>query len=282
MDFIDDLYNKRPNHLLYHYTSQAGLLGILLKKEIWASKVHYLNDSEEFRYAYKRLKDRLKKRKGEPFDEIPRWVENEYVNIFVCSFTKEGDLLSQWRAYCPPGGGYGIGFKSKYLCSCAEHGQFELGKCIYDQKIQDGLIDDLLDRTLEYYKKNGASGWEGMSGPMKVQFYRLACLFKHRTFYEEQEWRLVSPAKPLIQYCNDRVSFREGKSMIVPFYGLPLIGGKDSDCVQVSEIIIGPTPHPELARHSIWGILSKIDSQLITDLLLEEKVRNSQIPYRAW
>jgi hypothetical protein len=43
-----ELATDSPPPILYHYTSQDGLLGILDSKSIWASKVQYLNDEQEF------------------------------------------------------------------------------------------------------------------------------------------------------------------------------------------------------------------------------------------
>ena len=37
----------KPEGLLYHYTTQKGLLGILDKKCIWATHLRYLNDTSE-------------------------------------------------------------------------------------------------------------------------------------------------------------------------------------------------------------------------------------------
>src|SRR6266404_158808 len=36
---------------LYHYTTQAGLLGIAKDKAIWMTDIRHLNDSTEFEYA---------------------------------------------------------------------------------------------------------------------------------------------------------------------------------------------------------------------------------------
>ena len=36
-----------PEGLLYHYTTQHGLLGILKQKCIWATHIRYLNDTSE-------------------------------------------------------------------------------------------------------------------------------------------------------------------------------------------------------------------------------------------
>lgn len=37
--------------LLYHYTSQHGLLGILGSQAVWATNTHFLNDPTEFVHA---------------------------------------------------------------------------------------------------------------------------------------------------------------------------------------------------------------------------------------
>ena len=36
---------------------------------------------------------------------------DKYYETYICSFSENGDLLSQWRGYCPDGEGYAIGFK---------------------------------------------------------------------------------------------------------------------------------------------------------------------------
>ena len=37
--------------LLYHYTTLDGLLGILDKRELWATGISYLNDTFEYKAA---------------------------------------------------------------------------------------------------------------------------------------------------------------------------------------------------------------------------------------
>jgi len=41
--------------LLYHYTTQEGLLGILEKASIWATHYRYLNDASEGQIVLKLL-----------------------------------------------------------------------------------------------------------------------------------------------------------------------------------------------------------------------------------
>jgi hypothetical protein len=43
---------SRPEpKLLYHYTTQAGFMGIFKEKAIWATHTQYLNDRSEYSHA---------------------------------------------------------------------------------------------------------------------------------------------------------------------------------------------------------------------------------------
>ena len=57
MSAIEKLLSQRPSAILYHYTSPAGLLGIVKSRSLWASGIHYLNDSSEYRHAVGVLQD---------------------------------------------------------------------------------------------------------------------------------------------------------------------------------------------------------------------------------
>jgi hypothetical protein len=53
---------------LYHYTSIQGVEGIIKSKAVWATVMHFLNDSKEWLYALdlvrRNLNGRLGQRKG--------------------------------------------------------------------------------------------------------------------------------------------------------------------------------------------------------------------------
>src|ERR1700684_352024 len=51
-----------PDRIVYHYTSQRGLIGILTTKKIWATSIRYLNDSMEFAYTLDLMKAYLDSR----------------------------------------------------------------------------------------------------------------------------------------------------------------------------------------------------------------------------
>jgi hypothetical protein len=93
--------------ILYHYTSADGLCGIVESRAVWASIIHFLNDAEEFQYAISIEQELLKERGSAEASEVLSTFLDWITSANVCAFslTAEGDLLSQWRAYCPASGG---------------------------------------------------------------------------------------------------------------------------------------------------------------------------------
>jgi len=122
--------------ILYHYTTQQGLLGILQSETLWLTNLRYLNDSSEFIYpinlAKQYLEDRIKLLETTGFLSGPSALGSssnnrnlyEHLNIldnfnaiplYICSFSREGDQLGQWRGYCNNESGFSIGFDYKKL-----------------------------------------------------------------------------------------------------------------------------------------------------------------------
>lgn len=66
----------------------------------------------------------------------------------------------------------------------------------------------------------------------------LASYFKHPSFSEEKEWRLIVK----LDYAPDEdIKFREGKTYLIQYIELPF------DFSFLSSIVIGPTSNKELA-----------------------------------
>lgn len=259
--------------ILYHYTTQEGLLGILNQKALWATKIHFLNDSSELTSPLKDAKDILSKLEKEKsgkehdlilmmLDDIDSW---ESVNICVCSFSQEGDRLSQWRAYGAPGSAYSIGFDPQELSEKAATHLFVLRKCKYFTPVeQKEFIADFITNTIT----NGMSG--DRIGDFIGKFLNLVSTIKNKGFEEEVEWRLVS-YQPVMS-SDKNFNFRPGKSMIIPYYSLPI----NLSCI--TEIIIGPSPHPELVKDAVGGLIHKYNLKLLKNW----KINLSAIPYRNW
>ena len=77
----------------------------------------------------------------------------------------------------------------------------------------------------------------------------LAPLIKNNSFEDEKEWRLIS--RPI---SSSRLAHRRGRSMIAPYFRLSIGNDQHFDCL--AEVVVGPTPHPELSKASVDVITS--------------------------
>jgi hypothetical protein len=98
---------RRPN-IVYHYTNSPGLLGIVQSRAIWATSIEYLNDAKEFSYARDLAEDVIRQLPEQGESEVSSHLrrcllegirEPRANKVFVTSFSKFGDRLSQWRGY---------------------------------------------------------------------------------------------------------------------------------------------------------------------------------------
>ncbi|PTQ65047.1 Protein of unknown function (DUF2971) [Nitrosomonas oligotropha] len=289
--------------MLYHYTSLAGLIGVINNKSIWASHCEFLNDSNEFSHALSFAKGYSSNIFMEDdYLAVFGWVVRDSLekmqkhDVFVCSFSEKPDLLSQWRGYCPQGSGICIGFdEDKIRQFCDKYG-FKLEKCIYDIKAQETKILSYLNECLEKFPKPELTRAEydalDTSGRCEHELrYRvlvetgtnkelaygatsvfcenindIAFLMKDYGFHEESEWRIIC-SNP-----SNKKEFRHSNSHIIPYITLPLIEEfKDS----IKEIIIGPNPEKHRCKKSIEHLVESNGLESI-------EIKLSKIPFNSW
>lgn len=291
-----------PPPILYKYMSQAGFLGIIKSKSIWATDIFYLNDAAEYYHAAKVIKNEIDNKSkdivipltgisGVKLDTVKvvhkKDVQKYFLgrlkivvadqsnfHIFVCSFSEAEDSLSQWRGYCPGGNGLCVGFDSSLLVKYFEKKNYRIEKCVYDFSKQKEKINNILDQYLEDIPQvETKDELPLMGGPQTLKFitdfFQIAPIYKDRSFKEEQEWRFISTPEP---YGWPYIKYREGKSMIIPYDDVEIYNN-DSP-FPIKEVIIGPTPHPQLSKQSVRSRLISIG--------VEAKVSQSRCPYREW
>ena len=261
-----------PPETLFHYTTQEGLLGIIKSKELWATKIHFLNDSKEYALALElaqsQLEGYLKKAVSTlekdvfetSLEELEKIVS---INICVFSFSEQGDVLSQWRGYAGSGTGYSIGFYSKTLKELAKKNGFVLAPCIYDKSRQMALIDDVIKESL-----SKAGPTLGPQGEFANMLMKIAPMIKNESFTEEREWRLISG--PI---SSKELDYRSGASMIIPHFRFPLCD--DQARLELSDVIIGPTPHRELSCEALTSLFISRNVEF-------RSISPSSIPFRNW
>lgn len=295
----DQPENRVPPKTLYHYTSQAGLIGMLNTKAIWASKIHYLNDSREFALALdiarQELNNRIKVASQADHHHLQVMWDSiftiEEINTCVCCFSELGDSLSQWRGYGGGKAGFSVGFSQEWFKRSTHLTRLSLSRCVYEPEEQQELIRGTIDTFLEtnadadpeYWRRNqgygishrppdtpSLSSYAWRDFPARLA--RIAPLIKDKSFEDEKEWRLV--AENLLVFELDH---RPGESMLIPYYNIPI--GDDKTFDSIREIIVGPTPHPELSKASVRSLawttgLVNNHNNIIT--------RTTNIPFRNW
>jgi hypothetical protein len=95
--------------------------------------------------------------------------------------------------------------------------------------------------------------------------FTYGAFFKHPSFEQEQEWRLVSISSAYPPF------FRQGKSMIIPYTPLRISSVLNGG---INHVFVGPCPHMELSMRSVrdmFGIKN-----------INVAVHPSSIPFRDW
>jgi hypothetical protein len=124
--FLATLEACEPPPIIYHYTNDVGLRGILETGQLWFSDIFNLNDPSELghglSFALNILND--KAASGPPESKLFAKNLSSFVqqggtqksgHYFMCSFSSYGDDLGQWRAYADNGRGYALGFNLNAL-----------------------------------------------------------------------------------------------------------------------------------------------------------------------
>jgi hypothetical protein len=285
--------NPLPETPLYHYTSLDGLLGISATKSLRSTHIAHLNDSKELTLAVELLAGAVKQRLLTPaltrddrkcLDQLSEWVGYGSLLqhlLFTCSFTEVGNLLSQWRAYCPPSAGVSLGFHERELLAAADAQGFQLVQCIYDRDAQVLLVNEWLDLVLA--TKEGNEDPPSTSHPSQSYyshfrakeeaFLKVAARMKHPGFSEEREWRLVSKVGRDLR--DPKLKFRAGRTRMIPYveFEPPLT---EARTLSLRHVYIGPAQDHNISFSAIAAFLTNSGARVSLG------IQACGVPLRNW
>ena len=138
---------------------------------------------------------------------------------FVICFSEKGNLLSQWRAYCPKDG-YALGFQPDDLNPLWLKEETTFAKCIYEKSEREEVIQAIAASLIEDFSDVRITDSEWMSkasGPSIWKPVHYAALIKDEHFHEEREWRFIA-ANPLTR----EIQYRQGRFGLTPYLIFPL------------------------------------------------------------
>lgn len=286
--------------VLYHYTSAEGLSGILTSQSFWMTDIRYMNDLSESQYAMELLIERLNTREG---DNDLSTVQRDFLarvldimpglkygpSTFCVSFCEEGNLLSQWRAYRGLGGGYALGIDFFHAFRLLDRRCF-IRKLIYDPVAQQSLLDRAIQSYLTTVgtlaDSSGTTTEDVVSGAARSfgsVITALLSFFKHPSFSEEHEWRLLHIANvdPLHDRSAERPRLRTFDGNIIPYIVVSFakaIEAATDDVVGIEfplvDVVVGPTVNSELNQTSIGIALHALAPDV------RPRIRASEIPLR--
>ena len=271
--------------MIYHYTDLNAAKSITENAQVWLTDYRFLNDTEEFTKGYEVLLDALEQYQdyaGEyPKDLIACFSRAvEYIrddnfsqfernNIFVSSFSKTTDSLSQWRSYgmyCLELDEAFVGTEDIQLLDCHylhnECDAIEYADTIIRIHIMPALLKIWTERKPFLIDLKLSS---------LLEIYALS--FKHAAFVDEDEVRFVVSCSP----DDERISFRVRGQLLIPYIAL------EFKPQLIKSIIVGPVDNQDLACDSIAMFARKISrkvnhNQKDNDYALV--VKNSDVPYR--
>lgn len=278
---------------VYHYCSIETFFSIITTKKLWLTYSNNTNDYLENRwidtYINGYVRQNLNDTNKDLFQKVLLNYQINKIPTFICCFSEDGDMLSQWRAYANDGLGVSIGFNVKYFmeshnirygfpyatAAINKSRSISLNKIIYDKATQKQKVEEIFSNLSDI----NDTYYDSVALPLA----KLAYIFKSPSFYEEKEWRIihtpllfgdrtskVTSSKGMIVGSISDCCFRYTSSTISPYFTLPIYE-KENNVHPINEIIIGPKSKLErdclmmfLEENKFWGI----------------SVKNSEIPYR--
>jgi hypothetical protein len=295
--YIARIETRPAPRMIYHYTNDAGLKGIIENGSLWFSDIFDQNDPPELRHGLSMAIDILKARETPARPEIKIFASQferfnlddgikQAAHFFICSFSADSDDLGQWRAYADNGRGYALGFDTAELEAgfcwtkrgrpIAQHSTFHV--TYSDRELSElqtkltNLIDPLisLPRRIRFTSDALRKYMGNLLVLHSMNVIRGIMFFKHEAYRPEAEYRF----QQLFRYDRPApdVKYRHRSYSLVryrEFDWRKLARGS------LKRIVIGPAADGAKAEKFAKDCLSAYYPKGVV------KIEQSKIPYRG-
>lgn len=211
--WLDDAMVTRPSNIpdiIYHYTSAAGLEGMLKFGKIWLTDFRFLNDATEMIYGTEQGDSIIRDTALVSTDPLIRRLAKEILQyrqiaspfeFYIFSASDQKDDLSQWRGYAQEGKGFTVGICGSTISKLTKlpKAPFGFGPVIYDEKKQIDVLKKAFSEIEEELRVllRDAPNFENeifdrAASIMDNIIEGRAAVSKHDSFAAESEWRIVS------------------------------------------------------------------------------------------
>jgi len=297
--------NFPETNIIYHYTSIFGLISIIESQSLFCTNINFLNDKREFKYGVSVIEEVIQKLKKENFwNSILEMVEVSIDQIYkveryVTCFSKQGDLLGQWRAYANQGKGVSIGFDLHKIDSSLDK-YISLKHIEYDHDLQLQVIEELFRIVIAFFlERKDIFDWTNQNFDHLVSYVIIDFIqdiissYKSDSFKEEQEFRFEYLIDGnIVKKEEEDIYFRSSDSLIIPYVKLEtkyrkFLRDKENGEYEsagayptillknlpIREIIVGPSLVYDDIKFGIEELLLKHNYENV-------RILKSDIPYR--
>lgn len=272
---------------LFHYTSAAGLIGIVTSHTVWFSDAIFMNDGSEATYGlsvFATVLDQFMADKSEAERNAGEALKDQvqdalrYFQPLIFCMSARNNLLNQWRDYGRDVVPYCIEFDSAQFERWQEREcnfPIFVTKVVYDEAEQRSLTLELIEAIYARAKDllgerehfpdeellpllNGAS----------VEIVFLIGRFKNPAFEAEEEWRAISYRSDV----EDKVKrkYRVSSLGAVPYY--EWYSTQDRKNLPIKSVTVGPSPYAKVSDLAL--------KQLLLDHGYDSTTHYSLIPIR--
>jgi hypothetical protein len=278
--------NPQEKGVIYHYTTAAGLQGILNSGSLWATNLWCLSDAKEVQYPHDFCLQYLLDKSRNCCTAMLPLVERAIKILDVCltqlfpyeyqfsvSFSLDGDLESQWREYANDGFGYAIGFESmallsKFSADCCDpnscdNPNFIFFRMLYKPEKQRAVLDSQFEAVEEQWpilkhspSPNKYDMLHNVACSLIVHMARASTCFKNPQFKSEREIRALYANTLELKTAGAKldVGFHNRNGQLVTFRELKA-GLGALDLMPIAGIGLGPSLDPVRARIPLIQIL---------------------------
>lgn len=271
---------------VWHYTTAAGLIGMLRHDVIWASSSHLLNDPGELLHGSALVKQAIEAVVGTARADDTHnllWLSEKLLTqqeTYVVAASTDGDSLSQWRDYAGVAG-YAVGFDAAGLLALhreerhagghderASNGYDYVSQWMtvtYDDDEKAAIVQAFIDHLLSL---EGATERPTNQARMvrdayvPSAYWSLVSTMKHSAYRGEVEVRLLARAAE----NTPARRFRAGTYGVTPYVELtqangPEAGGRPNYSqsntmkLPIRQIRIGPHSNAGAARIGLESAL---------------------------
>jgi hypothetical protein len=270
---------------LFHYTTAAGLLGILRSSTLWATDLRFLNDAQEAVYARELFVQAIRSAEnptleaGHPLHDhsqefgvafegykelVAKDLNSPDFPVYVTCFCESGDLLSQWRAYGSDHG-YAIEVKTEVLKIAAQQLTEYIPVSLIQVRYGRDAAADVVSTAMREMSKDTNLGHVGVHAHyMALRLTAMLAGVKHPGFREEREWRVVAAFESESPGLEE---FRSTPMAIVPYIEIPL--PRDA----IASIRVGPGRHVDVREAGVRRLMKKVGCEAL--------VQHSDVPLRT-